>query len=169
MKRIIFIFAIIFPLFVLSQFTLDLVEKQIARAHPVRNVSSDWLHQVLFGRDSSQVVLFDVREEKEYNMSHLPGAIRISPHMDIQNFLEKYRPELRSHQAVFYCSVGKRSSEFLERLLEADTTLSADSLANLQGGIFRWYNNRYPVVNDSGETDQIHPFNSFWGQLIKKR
>jgi len=42
-------------------------------------------------------------------------------------------------------------------------------MVNLKGGIFRWYNEHHPIINDDGETNEIHPGNESWADLINKR
>src|SRR5262245_49532388 len=54
--------------------------------------------------------LFDVRTKEEYAVSALPGARRIEPHArvkDVRAAMDTNRP------AVFYCSIGYRSSEIV--------------------------------------------------------
>ncbi len=160
------------PAVLISQFTLDNVEKEIAREHPVSHLPVEHLVKKLASPDSSAVMLFDVRKEEEYRVSHLKNAIRIDPEMSGEAFLKQYGKLLENKQAVFYCSVGKRSSIMVERVksvLNKLQTVHPRALYNLRGGIFRWYNNGYPVYNDSTETDSVHPFNKIWGQLLQKR
>ncbi len=157
------------PALLLSQFTLDNVEKAIAREHPIFHLPVEQLVKKLSGQDSSEVLLFDVRKEEEFRVSHLKKAIRIDPGTSGQEFLEQYGKLLENKEAVFYCSVGKRSSIMVERVKGVLNEIHPKALYNLRGGIFRWYNSGYPVYNDSAETDSVHPYNKIWGQLIQKR
>ncbi len=45
----------------------------------------------------------------------------------------------------------------------------AKDVQNLKGGIFRWHNQSRSLVNGSGTTDYVHPFNSEWGKLVKRQ
>ena len=110
-----------------------------------------------------------MRKKDEYEVSRLAQAIRVDPDMSAKAFADKYGSLLTEKNVVFYCSVGYRSSIFLERVEASATTAGARSLANLRGGIFRWYNKGYPVVNARGETDEVHPYDRIWGRLLKKR
>jgi fumarate hydratase class II len=40
---------------------------------------------------------------------------------------------------------------------------------NLQGGIFDWVNNGYPVYdNDGNETKKVHAYDKSWGKWLTK-
>ncbi|MEO0576091.1 MAG: rhodanese-like domain-containing protein [Pseudomonadota bacterium] len=114
-------------------------------------------------------VLFDVREADEYGVSHLSGAIRVDPGMSAAQFNERYASLLVDKTAVFYCSVGRRSSLLAQRLAQSDTTSGASRIYNLVGGIFQWRNEERALVDDDGATDAVHPYNRFWGRLIKDK
>lgn len=147
---------------------LDDFEKMIAKQHPVPAISVTDFYQRIHSADSAEVVVFDTREAEEFRRSHLPGAIQVDPEMDTGVFLAKYRDAIAGKKAVFYCSVGYRSSVFAERLLKTDA-VPATAILNLRGGIFRWYNSGLPVYNERGETGDIHPYNKFWAHLVKSR
>ena len=157
------------PLRLLAQPTLTLIEKTVAATHPVANITFNALKATLASTDSAKIVLFDTRKSDEYKMSHLRSAIRLDPDMDAAQFFKEYGAQIDNKEVVFYCSVGYRSSIFIERLQKQIAPTDTLSLTNLQGGIFRWYNEKNPVVDHQGETDAIHPYDNFWGKLIKKR
>ena len=108
--------------------------------------------------DPSQTIVFDVREEGEFEVSHLPNAIWVPPDFDAQEFIEDYGDAIAGKQAVFYCSVGRRSSEFAQRVRQQNKDLK---LANLERGLFNWVNENRQVVGEG-----IHPYNAYWGRLI---
>ncbi len=112
--------------------------------------------------DPQNVVVFDVREEAEYEVSHLAGAIQISPGIDALEFAEDFSELLAGKTAVFYCSVGRRSSDTLARLSPVLRSASVKSAANLKGGIFNWANQNKELVGD-----HVHPYNQYWGRLIE--
>ncbi len=89
--------------------------------------------------------------------------------MSLTEFLKRHGKQIQGKQVVFYCSVGYRSPEFLERVEAAALAKGARSLANLGGGIFRWYNEGLTVYDDQGPMDNIHPFDEDWSKLIKPR
>lgn len=149
--------------------SLSAVELLIAARYPISNISAEDLHQQLSGSSQHSYIVFDVREEEEYNMSHIASAIHVDPKTNEAEFLSTFSNRIADKNLVFYCSVGERSSLFIERVQEACKKSAAASVSNLRGGIFRWYNEGFPVVNASGTTNEIHPFNALWGTLVEKR
>ena len=166
---ILYIVLMLTPIKLLSQFSLTLVEQKIAVDHPVQHRAVNELKQQLAGGDSLLPLFFDVRESPEYRISHLQDAIRVSPDMKAEAFMKAYGALLAGREAVFYCSVGKRSAIFIERIADAADSSGVIALMNLRGGIFRWYNSGMPVYNDSGLTNDIHPYNKKWGLLVDLR
>ena len=149
-----------------AQLSLTLLEKLIARQHPVPQIRTDSLAARLARGDTS-LLLFDVRQPVEYAVSHLPGAIRIDPDLRAADFLEAYGDTLRGRDIVFYCSVGYRSSAFIEHLQKADSATYA-SIANLRGGIFRWHNEDRPLYADA-PVDTVHPYSRLWRHFLKEK
>ena len=118
--------------------------------------------------DSDQVMLFDVREPDEFAVSHLPGAILVDPAMTKEEFVEAFADKLRGKRAVFYCSVGMRSSILADRVAAIVERETGRKPANLIGGLFQWHNDERVLVSAAGkETDAIHPFDDYWGRLIE--
>ena len=114
-------------------------------------------------------MLFDVREKDEYAVSHLLGAVQIDPDLTGEEFLATYGDLLSNQKrAVFYCSVGVRSSEMAIRVRNAMGTSEASNLHNLQGGIFRWHNESLPLAKGAKSTDFVHPYNWRWGKLVNR-
>lgn len=125
----------------------------------VQHMSADDFEQ----RDHASMVVFDVREEDEFDVSRIDGAIQISPSMDSHAFMTLYGDLLKDKKAVFYCSVGRRSSDLVARLQADSKTSDLNSdLYNLEGGLFNWVNQQRPIVGQG-----IHPYNAYWGRLIK--
>ncbi len=54
-----------------GQFKLTVVEKMVQTAHPLPNITHERLRQILSTKDSNQVIIFDLREEDEYAVSHI--------------------------------------------------------------------------------------------------
>ena len=152
-----------------AQLTLSLLEKTIERIHPVESITHESFKATLATQDSNQFVIFDTRTKEEYETSHIRNAIRLEPEISAEDFTKAYADTIKDRRLVFYCSVGYRSSASVRRLRDAALELGALSLVNLRGGIFRWYNEKHPVVNENGVTDDIHPYSSTWSFLIKKR
>jgi len=111
-------------------------------------------------------LLFDVREADEFAVSHLAGARRLDPDMDADDFMAAYGGLIAGRDVVFYCSVGVRSWRMVERL--GDRLGAAQSVWNLEGGVFAWHNASRPLANADGATDFVHPYNRSWGRLVDR-
>lgn len=114
------------------------------------------------------VVIFDVRTPAEYAVSHLPGAISVDPDMTSAAFLGRFGDRVKGKTAVFYCSVGVRSSRLAERVAKGLKGHGATSVDDLAGGIFAWHGDKRPLVDAKGPTDFVHPYDSSWGQLLTR-
>lgn len=141
----------------------------ISEKHPVPNISVADFRKALGEETGSAYLIFDIREKDEYDLSHIHSAIHVLPDTTNDDFLKAFSDRLRGKHLVFYCSVGERSSEFLEKVQEGCNAFGAASLSNLTGGIFRWYNDGYPVENDRGVCEDVHPYTPFWGMFIERR
>lgn len=114
----------------------------------------------LAAMDVSPIVL-DVREEKEFAVSHIAGAIRADndASAQLQRLGVNYDAPI-----VVYCSVGYRSSLLAEKLSRAGFT----NVRNLEGSIFAWANEGRGLVNAHGEATGVHPFNIIWGRYLAR-
>lgn len=167
-KKIGFALFLLLPTLLFGQFTLKLIEKKIEHDHPIPNISADSLLQQLRS-SGANVLLLDTRKPDEFNQSHLQNAVRVDPDISEKKFWAQFGDLAKNKELVFYCSVGKRSSIIAEKLLHSEFADSVSQIYNLRGGIFRWFNSGFTVVNDSGATGSVHPFDRYWGQLLEKR
>jgi rhodanese-related sulfurtransferase len=117
---------------------------------------------------AGEAALFDVRTSAEYQVSHLPGAVRIEPGMRAQAFLDQYGDAVKGKTVVFYCSVGVRSSKLAERVAHALKARGATGVHDLAGGIFAWHGEARPLVDAAGATDFVHPYDATWGRLLAR-
>lgn len=115
------------------------------------------------------VLLFDVRELAEFEVSRLPGAIRIDPATATADFLALHGDRVRGKSVIFYCSVGVRSSKLAGRLTDPLAERGARGVYNLSGGIFRWHNDGRPLADAHGATPLVHPYDRTWGRFIQRR
>lgn len=116
---------------------------------------------------ADDMVTFDVREENEFLVSHIEGAIQLDPDTTAADFERLYADQIEGKTVVFYCSVGRRSSELAARVDEVVKSSSARASFNLAGGVFSWRNQRRALVSaPSQATTKIHPYNFYWGRLI---
>jgi rhodanese-related sulfurtransferase len=136
--------------------TWSALDRQIEQLFPdVRQVSCSDLHD----KNEGQYVLIDVRETPEFLVSHLEKAQHLTKSYDI----EKIALAQPDKMILLYCSVGYRSSQMAEKLQQK----GLQNVANLKGSIFEWANSGYPVYNSMGQVDKVHPYNDYWGQLLK--
>ncbi len=113
------------------------------------------------------IVLVDAREEKEFAVSHLPGAVRVNPRASAAELAHRLG-DLTGKKVVIYCSVGVRSSQLATRSAEVLHKQGAVDVLNLAGGIFDWHNRGLPVVRGVNRVSEVHPFDPFWGRLVKR-
>ena len=116
--------------------------------------------------DKSAVV-FDVRSQEEYAVSHLDGAVWVDPSIGAAAFLEQHGASVKGKTAVFYCSVGVRSSKLAARVADGVKAAGATGMGELRGGIFAWGGEGRPLVDAKGATDKVHGYDSTWGRLVK--
>jgi rhodanese-related sulfurtransferase len=114
---------------------------------------------------TTNAVLLDARETKEYKVSHLKNAICVGfDYFDVTKTL-KQLPKDKNAKIVVYCSLGIRSEIVADKLIKEGYT----NVYNLYGGIFEWKNNNYNVIDTLGnETEKIHTFNKDWSKWLKK-
>lgn len=108
-----------------------------------------------------KVYFLDSREKNEFNVSHIKDAIWVG-YDDFD--IERVKNIPKDEPIVVYCSVGYRSEKVSEKLIAAGYT----NVSNLYGGIFEWVNQEQPVFNESGETQNVHPYDFKWGVWLKK-
>jgi|LNFM01.1.fsa_nt_gb rhodanese-related sulfurtransferase len=144
------------------------LEQRLLDTYPhVRHVDPD--HVATLAADTAAAITFDVRDAGEFEVSHIPGAIRVDPDIRSEAFLARFGDRLEGRTVVFYCSVGVRSSKLAGRLTEELRRRGASRIYNLSGGIFRWHNERRPLVDASGATRYVHPFDPHWGRYVSRR
>ena len=109
------------------------------------------------------VVLLDTREEKEYEVSHIPGATYLGYKKFDPTFLDRLSKDTT---IVLYCSVGYRSEKIGEKL----KSLGYQQVYNLYGSIFEWVNNDYPIINGEGNsTTDVHTYNKNWSKWVDEQ
>ena len=132
----------------------------------IAHISSDELQHI----ETNKALIFDIRKTDEYNVSHIAGAILVSPKMSANSFLEKYNDAAKGKTVIFYCSVGQRSSIFAKRVQDGLKNSGTVAVFNLKGGLFDWHNENLPLVTTSNEpTEYIHPYNKFWGRMVNQK
>jgi rhodanese-related sulfurtransferase len=146
--------------------TLDATISDVARRWPeIGHITPAALDRMMAKRNA---IVFDVRTPQEYAVSHLPGAIHVAPGMRARDFLERYGGKVKGKAAVFYCSVGVRSSRMAEKVADGLKARGATAVDDLAGGIFAWHGERRALVDAKGSTDFVHPYDASWGRLLAR-
>jgi len=109
-------------------------------------------------------IRLDAREKEEFEVSHIPNSYYIGyKEFDARKVLALL-PN-KDTTVVVYCSVGIRSDAIGKKLM----ALGYTRVHNLSGGIFKWLNEGFPLIDTAGQkTNRIHPYNRFWGLLLQK-
>lgn len=145
---------------------LQAIHRNIVKSFDnVEHISADALTVI----GSSNVVLFDVREQAEFAVSHIEGAIHVDPDISPALFKQKFAESLSNKTAVFYCSVGQRSSELASRVDAVVKDSGGLAAYNLIGGVFQWRNELRELQRNGRPTRLVHPYNRYWGRLIEDR
>jgi len=97
-----------------------------------------------------KALFIDVREEKEQQVSMLPGAVTE------KQFL-KNPGKYRDRTLVGYCTISYRSGKLAEKLNAQGITL-----LNLKGGLLAWVHAGGKVYDQRGETKRIHVYGKKW-------
>jgi sulfur-carrier protein adenylyltransferase/sulfurtransferase len=87
-----------------------------------------------------ETVFLDVREQGEWDLGHLPGAVHV-PRGSLESRIEQVLPD-RSKRIVAYCASGNRSAFAAQTLSD----LGYRHVENLIDGFVEWERNGYPVV-----------------------
>ena len=90
-----------------------------------------------------QFFLVDVREESEWNKSHLPGAIHLGKGV-IERDIESKIPDSES-EIILYCGGGFRSALAADNLQK----MGYKNVLSMDGGFSGWLNAGYPLESDS--------------------
>ena len=120
-------------------------------------------HQVKkLQKEGKTVVFIDTREKKEYEISHIKGAIYVG-YDDFDS--SKVKNIDKNAIIVAYCSVGYRSGKIGKQLMN----LGYSNVFNLFGGIFSWANNNNPIYSNEKEVTKVHPYNDKWGKWLNTK
>ena len=106
--------------------------------------------------------ILDTRTEEEYKVSHIPSAIWVGYDSFAIENINTLIPE-KDSRIIVYCSVGFRSEDIGEVLLENNF----GEVRNLYGGIFEWKNKGMTVLDSTeNQTENVHAYSKFWGRLL---
>lgn len=146
---------------------LNAKHQKIIKDFPaVQHISNETLRNL----SKDELILFDIREADEFEVSHMEGAVLVPPSSHLDTFLTKYSERVKGKTVVFYCSVGQRSSIIAEKVQDELINMGAGSVYNLEGGLFKWHNDGLPLMTPRHEiTEYIHPYNYFWGRMVNDK
>lgn len=103
------------------------------------------------------MTILDVRDENEYTISHLEGALRYQE--DLLTGLDKSKP------IMVYCTVALRSNKLAKRLQKQGFS----EVYELKNGLIGWSNASLPMKDSNNElTEEVHVYNRFFGAFLKK-
>lgn len=110
--------------------------------------------------NATEVILLDARETKEFNISHIKGAIKVG----YDNFsIASVKGLDKSKPVYVYCSIGYRSEKIGEKLQKD----GFKKVYNVYGGIFNWANSGYKLEDKNGSTTtKVHGYNKDWSKWI---
>jgi rhodanese-related sulfurtransferase len=111
--------------------------------------------------NSDNILILDARELAEFRVSRIENAVHVGHENFDANKIDSFD---RDRTVIVYCSVGVRSEIVGEKLQDAGFR----DVKNLYGGIFEWVNRGEVVVDREGVTQNIHPYNRFWGIWLNK-
>ena len=89
--------------------------------------------------EKNKGIVLDVRTPKEYNESHISGAINIDYKND--NFRSEIGKLDKGKKYYIYCRSGKRSANSRKIMNE----LGIKKVYDLDGGILAWKKKEYPI------------------------
>jgi rhodanese-related sulfurtransferase len=107
-----------------------------------KNIREVSIEEVKSGLDrGAQILLVDVREESEFAVDHLPGAIHLGKGI-IERDIEARVPD-PSTPMVLYCGGGFRSALAAEALQKMGYT----NVLSMDGGIRGWRERAFPLTS----------------------
>lgn len=111
-------------------------------------------------------IILDIREPEEYAVSHIAHAINIPPATPVQTAINAHLKHRQQGQKILvYCSVGVRSSRYAQQLQAA----GVGEIYNLDGSLFAWANQGYPLVQDRGPANTVHGYDAQWQRYLLPR
>ena len=127
---------------------LERMVEDVREDYPdVATISAAALRAALPGGD---FVLVDVRTDAERRVSTLPGAITSEE-------FEARLAELAGRTLVAYCTIGRRSSDYVRRMARRGV-----DMLNLEGSVLAWTHAGGQFVADGVPTRLLHVYGRRW-------
>jgi rhodanese-related sulfurtransferase len=106
----------------------------------IEEVDPKDVHELSHNGNGSGPVIVDVREQHEFEESHLPGAVHV-PRGHLESRIEGAVSD-RSQRVILYCASGNRSALAAHTMTEL---LGYQDVASMRGGITLWKDRGYEV------------------------
>lgn len=137
----------------------EFLESQIRFTVPVITVEQ---LAALKESEEENLIILDARSREEYEISHIPGAIRVG-YDDFS--VEHIWTINRQAKVVVYCGIGERSEEIAEKMRQ----MGFKDVHNLYGSIIEWSNQGNTVVDKKGRpTKKVHIYDKTRLKWLKK-
>jgi rhodanese-related sulfurtransferase len=94
-------------------------------------------------KSRGNLVVLDVRNQSEYNLGHMYGAVLI-PVYELEEMISELQDYINT-PIIVYCKAGSRSPIACEILAEYNFT----KVYNMLGGILAWIDAGYPIYTTS--------------------
>ena len=105
----------------------------------VRETTVDEIKARIDRDEKDKFVLVDVREDREFDADHIPGAVHLGKGV-IERDIEAKYPDLNT-ELVLYCGGGFRSALAADNLQKMGYT----NVISMDGGIREWREKAYPL------------------------
>jgi len=115
----------------------------------IREVDPKEVHDLVQSGNGDAPVVVDVREQQEFEQSHLPGAVHV-PRGHLESRIEGAARD-RSDRVVLYCASGNRSALAAKTLQDE---LGYENVESMTGGITLWKDRGYDVEVPRRLTDE---------------
>ena len=141
------------------KFREKLVQLACDISNKLRNVSDVEVADIQ-NLSADELLLIDVRPEKERTVSILPTAITAKEIQDSPSLAE-------GKMVVAYCTAGYRSGVFAQQHCPAANsehdTAEPTQIHNLRGGILAWCHAELPLEDPNGQTThRVHVYSKEW-------
>src|SRR4051794_31500405 len=103
----------------------------------IKEVDPGEVHELISNGHNGYVVV-DVREQHEFEQSHLPGAVHV-PRGHLESRIEGAAPD-KSERVITYCASGQRSALAANTMLKE---LGYENVESMTGGITLWKDRGY--------------------------
>src|SRR4051812_4086984 len=110
------------------------IKEQITEIDP-RDV-----HDLLQNGSGNGTVVVDIREQNEWDESHIPGAVHV-PRSYLETRIEGAAPD-KSSRVILYCASGNRSAWATDTLQKV---LGYENVEHMKGGITLWKDRGFDV------------------------